>query len=238
MTGSNPFPGRCRPAGKRAEGAMPSPDLPQQAAELLRSASRQLLSAGQPMHSASQPPSGASQPPSGASQPPSGASQPTERGQPATERGQPATERGQPAAERGQPATERGGYASAGDAGPAGPAGRDSGHRVLGSQRDPVAGRGTRSLRRDPPGPGRAGRDRAQLRGRPGDRGPGHREAGLHAGHPRRRPLARVQRGRAGPRRALLDHPGPPVRGRGGHAFPVRGAAGTAGPDWPAGRYR
>lgn len=41
---------------------MPSPDLPQEAAELLRSASRLLLSAGQPLYDAGQPLHGASQP--------------------------------------------------------------------------------------------------------------------------------------------------------------------------------
>ena len=48
---------------------MPSPDLPQEAAELLRSASRLLLSAGQPLRGASQPLSGASQPLSAAGTP-------------------------------------------------------------------------------------------------------------------------------------------------------------------------
>ena len=48
---------------------MPSPDLPQEAAELLRSASRLLLSAGQPPRGASQPLSGASQPLSAAGTP-------------------------------------------------------------------------------------------------------------------------------------------------------------------------
>ena len=48
---------------------MPSPDLPQGAAELLRSASRLLLSAGQPLHSAGQPLRGASQPPGAAGTP-------------------------------------------------------------------------------------------------------------------------------------------------------------------------
>jgi len=55
---------------------MPSPDLPQQAAELLRSASRLLLNASPPLHSASPPLSGASQPLSGASQPLSAAGTP------------------------------------------------------------------------------------------------------------------------------------------------------------------
>jgi hypothetical protein len=41
---------------------MPSPDLPQEAAELLRSASRLLLSAGQPLPGASQPLSAAGTP--------------------------------------------------------------------------------------------------------------------------------------------------------------------------------
>lgn len=41
---------------------MPSPDLPQEAAELLRSASRLLLSAGQPLRGASQPLSAAGTP--------------------------------------------------------------------------------------------------------------------------------------------------------------------------------
>jgi hypothetical protein len=41
---------------------MPSPDLPQEAAELLRSASRLLLSAGQPLGGASQPLSAAGTP--------------------------------------------------------------------------------------------------------------------------------------------------------------------------------
>ena len=48
---------------------MPSPDLPQEAAELLRSASRLLLSAGQPLRGASQPLSGVSQPLSAAGTP-------------------------------------------------------------------------------------------------------------------------------------------------------------------------
>jgi len=48
---------------------MPSPDLPQEAAELLRSASRLLLSAGQPPRGASQPLSGVSQPLSAAGTP-------------------------------------------------------------------------------------------------------------------------------------------------------------------------
>ncbi len=48
---------------------MPSPDLPQEAAELLRSASRLLLSAGQPPRGASQPLSGISQPLSAAGTP-------------------------------------------------------------------------------------------------------------------------------------------------------------------------
>ena len=47
---------------------MPSPDLRQEAAELLRSASRLLLSAGQPLRGASQTLSGASQTLSGVSQ--------------------------------------------------------------------------------------------------------------------------------------------------------------------------
>jgi hypothetical protein len=48
---------------------MPSPDLPQEAAELLRSASRLLLSAGQPLRGASQTLSGVSQPLSAAGTP-------------------------------------------------------------------------------------------------------------------------------------------------------------------------
>jgi hypothetical protein len=48
---------------------MPSPDLPPEAAELLRSASRLLLSAGQPLRGASQPLRGASQPLSAAGAP-------------------------------------------------------------------------------------------------------------------------------------------------------------------------
>lgn len=48
---------------------MPGPDLPQEAAELLRSASRLLHSASQPLRGASQPLRGASQPRRGASQP-------------------------------------------------------------------------------------------------------------------------------------------------------------------------
>ena len=48
---------------------MPSPDLPPEAAELLRSASRLLLSAGQPPRGASQPLSGVSQPLSAAGTP-------------------------------------------------------------------------------------------------------------------------------------------------------------------------
>jgi hypothetical protein len=48
---------------------MPSPDLPQEAAELLRSASRLLASASQPLRCASQPPRGVSQPLPGADAP-------------------------------------------------------------------------------------------------------------------------------------------------------------------------
>ena len=48
---------------------MPSPDLPQEAAELLRSASRLLLSASQPLPAASQPLPGTSQPLSAAGTP-------------------------------------------------------------------------------------------------------------------------------------------------------------------------
>jgi hypothetical protein len=55
---------------------MPSTDLPQEAAELLRSASRLLHSASRPLRGASQPLHSASQPLSGRSQPVRGASQP------------------------------------------------------------------------------------------------------------------------------------------------------------------
>jgi hypothetical protein len=55
---------------------MPSPDLPQEAAELLRSASRLLHSASRPLRGASQPLHSASRPLSGVSQPVRGASQP------------------------------------------------------------------------------------------------------------------------------------------------------------------
>jgi hypothetical protein len=48
---------------------MPSPDLPQEAAELLRSASRLLHSASQPLRGANQPGRGASQPLSAAGTP-------------------------------------------------------------------------------------------------------------------------------------------------------------------------
>ena len=57
---------------------MPSPDLPQEAAELLRSASRLLHSASRLLHSASQPLSGASQPLSGVRQPVSAAGTPAD----------------------------------------------------------------------------------------------------------------------------------------------------------------
>jgi hypothetical protein len=72
---------------------MPSTDLPQEAAELLRSASRLLHSASRPLRGASQPLHSASQPLHSASQPLSGVSQPV-RGasQPASAAGTPADE--------------------------------------------------------------------------------------------------------------------------------------------------
>ena len=72
---------------------MPSPDLPQEAAELLRSASRLLHSASRPLRGASRPLRMASQPLRDASQPVRGASQPLSGvRQPVSAAGTPADE--------------------------------------------------------------------------------------------------------------------------------------------------